>query len=151
MMPFSEKEFKDRLTTIINSHFKNEQELVELSKKLNVTRATINRWRNQSLTPKIEKLAKLTILTKTSLDYIVFGKKENLNTDATVFNEVTFKNRLSSIIDNNFKSNLQLAKMLKISDSTARAWKKKLATPSICLLAELANITNLSLDYIVLK
>lgn len=150
-MPFPEKEFKDRLTNIINSHFKNEQELVELSKKLNVTRATINRWRNQSLTPKIEKLAKLTILTKTSLDYIVFGQKENLNKDVPIFNEVIFKNRLSSIIANNFKSNLQLAKLLKISDSTIRAWKKQLATPSIYLLAELANITNFSLDYIVFK
>jgi len=151
MMPFSEKEFKERLTTIINSHFKNEQELVELSKRLNVTRATINRWRNHSLTPKIENLAKFSILTKISLDYIVFGQKENLNTDATVFNDVTFKNKLSSIIAHNFKSNLQLAKVLKISDSTARAWKKQLATPSIYLLAELANITKLSLDYIIFK
>lgn len=69
---FSEQEFKDRLTGLIKTHFENDKKFAEA---LNISLATANRWRNQKLTPRIELLAKLSILTNVSLDYIILGKE----------------------------------------------------------------------------
>ncbi|MGV3279196.1 multiprotein-bridging factor 1 family protein [Rickettsiales bacterium LUAb2] len=69
---FIEQDFRDRITKIINEYPNSEK---ELAKELNVSQGTINRWKNQKLLPKVDLLAKLSIITNLSLNYIIFGQE----------------------------------------------------------------------------
>lgn len=76
IIKFDEQEFRNRITKIIIEYPTTEKKLAEL---LGVSQGTINRWKNQKLMPQIELLAKLSILTNLSLDYLILGidSKEN--------------------------------------------------------------------------
>lgn len=61
---------------IYTYRMRNHMSQGDLAAELDVSRQSVSKWENNSVTPELDKLVKLTALFGISLDELVFGKEE---------------------------------------------------------------------------
>ena len=79
----------------------------ELAKKINVSRQSISEWEKGNSTPNIDNLILLSKILKTSLDYLITGKEESLNSLIPGGIELEYIKLIKSILNENLTEELK--------------------------------------------
>ena len=145
----------DRLKKLIKQNNLTQKEFME---KFNAkygysdSEATVSQYVNNKRTPEVDKLIKIADYFNVSLDYLFnrnFINSALCYTDTNFINNVTFPDRLRQLRKNTKLSQVELAKIINVSNGSISKWETGERQPDYATLKSLAEFFNVSTDYLI--
>lgn len=120
----------------------------EASEYAKIGTTTIQQWEVGSREASLEAIEKLAQLYKVSPNYLIFGEEPNKTEMQTQFDMnqwLRFESTLKKI------GNIKMIHALtQIPESVIQSWQSKIQAPTMSQLIEIANITKVSLDWLLM-
>ena len=136
--------FAERLDELL---FDNKFSVSDLSKKLNLDTSTIYKYLNAKKLPSVETAIKLANLFNCSIEYLL--AKTEAHQEQVFYNPPLFCEHLKFLLNHFNKTQYNLVKYGKFSQSALQHWLKGTFIPSLDNIEKLARFFDCSMDFIL--
>ena len=119
----------------------------EFAKRAGVSRDVISKIVNYSIIPSVKSLVTIADYLNTSLEYLL-GRTADETYEPSE-NPSTFHKRLIELKEESKLKFADIAKKCSFSGNSPQVWLKRENLPSLDYLIELANVFNVTLDYLL--